>query len=200
MEKTCKECNQTLPIESFYNHPETKDRRFAKCKTCVKGAYASRPKKLFQIPQEWRDNPLEWKKHRNKRVIELAKARGKYPAKCSPEARRRATKRFAARWPEKIAAHNACKKIPKQPGYELHHWSYNVEHKLDTILISKVDHYRIAKFIEYVPERRMYKRKDTGQLLDTKELHEAYIREVISGHKIATAGSRSESECGHTQP
>lgn len=177
--KLCKQCNQTLPVETFYKHRTNKDGYNTKCKNCIKTNYLSQPKKLFQIPKKWRDQPTEWRERRNKRAIELAKARGNYPAKCSPEARRRATRNFAARWPEKVAAYIGTRKLPKKDGYEHHHWSYNEMHHLDTILISKTNHYLIAKYIEYVPERRMYKRKDTGQLLDTKELHENFIHGII---------------------
>jgi hypothetical protein len=36
MEKTCKKCNQTKPIEEFYPHKFNADRLYKKCKECVR--------------------------------------------------------------------------------------------------------------------------------------------------------------------
>ena len=33
--KTCKGCKQDLPIDQFYNHPATKDRKRGKCISCT---------------------------------------------------------------------------------------------------------------------------------------------------------------------
>lgn len=65
---------------------------------------------------------------------------------------------------------------PQTKGNHLHHWSYNIEHAKDVIELSIKDHATAHRFMVYDQERKMY-RKLTGELLDTKEGHENYIKQ-----------------------
>jgi hypothetical protein len=62
---------------------------------------------------------------------------------------------------------------------EKHHWSYNEEHFKDVIWLTKKEHMKGHRFIIYDQERKMYRRIDTNELLDTKEKHERWIKYCI---------------------
>lgn len=79
------------------------------------------------------------------------------------------------KFPEKYKAIGACKKLPRTPGFELHHWSYNKEHWKDVIHLSVKSHNLAHRFIIYDHERMMYRIAATGELLDTKERHLEFI-------------------------
>lgn len=56
-------------------------------------------------------------------------------------------------------------------GNHHHHWSYNFEHAADVILIQAKEHRRLHKFIVYHDDSKFFRRRDTMELLDTKEKH-----------------------------
>ncbi len=62
---------------------------------------------------------------------------------------------------------------------EAHHWSYNEEHYKDVIWLNQKQHMKSHRFIVYDQERKMYRRCDNNELLDTKEVHEKFIRWCI---------------------
>jgi hypothetical protein len=64
---------------------------------------------------------------------------------------------------------------PPELGLERHHWSYNEEHYKDLIFVTKKHHMKAHRFIIYDQERMMYRRCDTGELLNTKEKHQSFI-------------------------
>lgn len=89
-------------------------------------------------------------------------------------------KKYNEKYPEKKMAKIACCRL-KQPFYkaEKHHWSYNDEHFKDVIWLTKKEHMKGHRFIIYDQERKMYRRCDNFELLDTKEKHFDYIKYCI---------------------
>lgn len=87
-------------------------------------------------------------------------------------------KAFWTRYPEKLAAKYAIKKLEREDGYHLHHWSYNEEHQKDVIMLTVSAHMKIHQRMTYDPERMMYRGLD-GVLLDTKEAHLEYINSIL---------------------
>ena len=86
------------------------------------------------------------------------------------------TRKYVSKFPEKIKARNASwmlKSINKEN--HMHHWSYNEEHYKDVIEMNRIFHRNIHRFIVYDQSKFMYRTKETGYLLDTKEKHIKYI-------------------------
>lgn len=84
---------------------------------------------------------------------------------------------YRKNYPEKYSAKNRTQHLKKQPGNELHHWSYNEEHYKDVIELSIENHNFIHRFIVYDQEFYMYRDKKNN-LLDTRELHIEYLRSL----------------------
>jgi hypothetical protein len=93
------------------------------------------------------------------------------------EKHRAYSRAYYERFPEKYLAF--LKQKPKDPGNELHHWSYNKEHKGDRIEVPKSLHRLIHSYLKYDQDRKMY-RTASGELLDTRLKHERYIHEILT--------------------
>jgi hypothetical protein len=106
MNKQCKKCNQTLPIESFYAHQAMKDGRLNYCIACVKARIAEHRQKNLdkvraydrkrgrteerklknkeyqqskkELAKKWRQAWIEKNTHKRKAhlAVQCAKARG----------------------------------------------------------------------------------------------------------------------------
>jgi hypothetical protein len=148
------------------------DGHLNKCKSCTKNDSAEREEKLRQDPA-WVES-------------EKVRAREKYHRlgyrelhKPTTEQKREVMKRHNKKFPEKKKARIMAQHlVPKTPGNELHHWSYNKDHWKDVIELSVAEHNKLHRYILYDPERMMYRRCDTNVLLDTKESHIAYFNEI----------------------
>lgn len=167
--KTCFKCGLVKPISDYYKHKQMRDGHLNKCKDCTKKDTDEREKELRKNP-EWVEK-------------EKARARDKYyrlgykdKHKPTKEEKKTAMDRYMKKYPEKQKAANRTSHMkPKTKGNQLHHWSYNEPHFKDVIELSPKDHAKAHRFMVYDPERKMYRRSDTNELLDTRERHEAYI-------------------------
>lgn len=68
-------------------------------------------------------------------------------------------------------------KIPK--GIEAHHWNYADDKLKDVVLMDMKEHSSFHKLIELDNSRRIFKIKETGEYLDTRNKHLCFI--VTSG-------------------
>lgn len=152
MEKTCFKCGETKMRSEFYAHPQMGDGLLGKCKRCTRKDAEDRRAIKLKDP-EW--IAKEQQRHRKK------------------------SKDRDCIFPEKRIAMNAARKIGKNKGEHLHHWSYKAEHRRDVIRLEAPHHRKAHRFLVYDQERMMYRRTDTMELLDTRERHEAYIRLMI---------------------
>jgi hypothetical protein len=100
-------------------------------------------------------------------------------SKPTPEARKRATQNYVKRHPHRVLANTRAKRIAIMPGQERHHWSYLEEHHCDVIIMERSDHRKLHRQLIRDLGTGMYRRKDTGELLDTREKHESFIRELF---------------------
>ena len=59
-----------------------------------------------------------------------------------------------------------------------HHWSYTKRHRGSVILLTHENHTALHRHLEYDADEKMYRTAD-GQLLDTREKHICFVREVL---------------------
>jgi hypothetical protein len=169
--KTCFVCGVEKPLLEYYKHPRMKDGHLNKCKDCTK--------KNVRDREEFLSNDSEWVNSERKRHREKYYRLG-YKEKHKPttEAKKKIMDLYKKQYPEKQKAKNSAQGIPRTDGYHLHHWSYNEEHYRDVIELSIKDHFFLHRHIIYDQERMMYRRKDTMELLATKEEHIRYFEHL----------------------
>lgn len=172
MEKECFKCKKTLPLSSFYKHPQMGDGHLNKCKECNK----------IDVKANYKSNLCKpgYKEKERKR------GRDKYHRIYGPGynfAKPENNERWISKFPEKILASKNSASIKASIGFEKHHWSYNEPHWKDIIELTKPDHMKAHRFLFYDQERMMYRKFDTFELLDTKEKHFSYINHCIKNYE-----------------
>lgn len=165
--KKCFKCGHEKPLEDFYAHAQMADGRVNKCKSCNK--------------KDVKDNSEKLKEDPDYIAKERARGREKYKrlgyktlyTKTAEE--RREINEKHVKYPEKRRAKTAACRIQTPKGMEKHHWSYNEEHFKDIIFLSTTNHAKLHRYIVYDQERKMYRRCDNNELLDTKENHLSFF-------------------------
>lgn len=160
--KFCKKCFKTKKLEDFYATSSS-------CKECVKKASREREEKLKSTPEGLEK---ERQRHREK----YHRLGYKDIHKPSPERKKEIISKYKNKYPEKQKAKNSSQSLSKtNMDNELHHWSYNQEHWKDCIELSVSDHNLLHRFLVYNQDTFYYKDLE-GNLLDTKEKHEEFIK------------------------
>lgn len=171
--KICFKCNLEKPTTEFYKHKAMGDGYLGKCKSCTKKDTKERTDILIQDPI-WKEKEQE--RHREKYF--RLEYREKH--KPTPEQKKATMDRYKEKYPEKVLSRNNVSHMKsKIEGNELHHWSYNEQHRKDVIELTVREHGKCHRFLIYDQERMMYRRTDNNELLDTKESHEEWIRWCI---------------------
>ena len=164
--KKCNKCFLEKEVSGFYKGQ-------GNCKSCAKKIVREREELLRKDP-EW----VEKEKERHRLKYHRLGYKDKH--KPTPDEKREIIRRYKEKYPEKTLAKNASQRMPCEKGNELHHWSYNAEHRKDVIELSVLDHNKIHRYIIYDQERMMYRRTDTNELLDTKEAHIDYFNSLTN--------------------
>jgi hypothetical protein len=164
--KECFKCGLIKPIIDFYRHAQMKDGHLNKCKDCTKKDVAERIKN--------KSTDLKWVDK------ERARTRMKYyRLGYANDANSEASKRWHLKFPNKRRASNRAAKVhPGRPGYQRHHWSYRKEHWEDIIWLTTREHAYIHRFMTYDEDSKQYRNNLTGELMDERTKHEAYIKEL----------------------
>ncbi len=172
--KICFKCNVDKPPLEYYKHKKMADGHLGKCKDCTRKDSDIREKELRRTNPAWIE---EEKKRAREKYFRLG-----YKDKHKPsyEDKKKAMKKYNEKYPEKLKAKVASQRLEiKIQGNHLHHWSYNDEHFKDVIELTENQHNKLHRYIIYDQERKMYRRCDNQELLDTREKHEAYFNEII---------------------
>ena len=167
--KICFKCKIEKGVSDFYKHKKMGDGLLGKCKDCTKLDTKIRLEEKMKDPN-FVEN--EKKRHREK-YHRLGSTWNKDNSKNYEY-----TKRQREKYPEKVKARARVCKMKSLNGH-LHHWSYNEEHFKDVIDLSIKEHNKAHRFLIYDQERKMYRRCDTNELLDTKESHLKFINWCI---------------------
>lgn len=97
--KTCKQCEQSKPLDEFYLYGKVKKRPAGKCKACVRLAVEERRKRLEATDLNW----VLAEKERHRAKSAKARAEGRV-SKQSPEKRRESLSKSNAKHREKQRA------------------------------------------------------------------------------------------------
>ena len=151
MSKECFKCHRVLPLSEFYKHKQMGDGHLGKCKDCTRKDTNDRRLRLEKDDPEWVE------KERERQRLKEYNRYGKYP--------------------EKFAAVRAVKDARTDRNTHQHHWSYLKVHWTSVFVLSKEDHHLSHRFMVYDDERRQFRRLD-GELLDTRERHEEYLKSI----------------------
>lgn len=168
--KVCFKCETMKPLSEYYKHKQMGDGLLGKCKDCTKNDTKQQTEINISTPEGLEK---ERERHRDK----YHRLGYKDIHKPSPEAKRAATVKHREKYPEKYKAKCATANMLREKGKHLHHWSYNKEHWKDCFEISVEEHGKVHRFLVY-DKKSFYYRNLEGNLLDTKEKHENYIKQL----------------------
>lgn len=169
VEKPCRGCGLTKLIDEFHVHKQMGDGHLHYCKGCVRARAQAR--RLVNLK-----NPI-WVEKEHQRSLEKGRRIKRVDTRTTAE-KTAVVRRYVAKFPEKQRARAKLWNFIRRPGMHLHHWSYKEEHWTDVIELPSTHHKELHIRLGYETASRQYFRKDTRELLDTRENHEAYYESI----------------------
>lgn len=155
--KICAKCKRNKSLTRFYARPNRRSGYGSYCKDClVLMSSDYNRNRRARTTSVQASEPYEYIKEKDAKRLE--------------------------RHPEKVRAKQVASVLMVTKGNQRHHWSYNEIHYKDIIELSRRQHGFIHRYIRYDKPTKMYRRMDTGELLDTKSKHEEYIKALLKVH------------------
>lgn len=156
--KRCIICNVPQELTEYYKHPQMHDGHLNKCKTCTKAQAKERHHNLFENDPKWVERERIRSREKHKRLGYSAIHHERVKGKRWVTAKYKNTRRDL--------------KIPKH--LQPHHWNYNEDFLRDVFVLDPLEH-RKAHIGITLDEELLVFRTDDGELLDTREKHEAFL-------------------------
>ena len=178
--KICSSCKKEKEFSEFSKCKRAKSGLQSQCKAChkqyCKQYRAENPEYFKQYRAENAEQLKQYQKQFYAENAEQLKQCHKQYIAENPEVKAKCDKKYKFKYPEKRkATSKANYNLPSRDGYHRHHWSYNEEHWLDIIYVNASMHNYYHTHMEYDSTHMVYRIKSTGELLDTRERHEAYL-------------------------
>lgn len=168
--KACSKCSVIKEFCEFPNQSKSRGGTHAMCKVCTKSSVKGLRRERHRSPEYLEKERIR----RRKRARELG-----YTSKVPNEIAVARANQYKERYPEKKLARSRTTRLKaKVKGNHLHHWSYNEQHLLDVIELSRALHATLHRFVSYDKDVFMYRRKDTNELLDSRGKHFDYIIQI----------------------
>lgn len=169
--KRCFKCGIEKPYSDFSKYPKMKDGYRGKCKECT--SVDRNEARAIK-----RQDPEYVKREREVKRVQYERIKHRYTGEYRSAGKKEYMKKYKAMFPEMRLANAACNQLPSpEKGYERHHWNYGKLFRKDIILIKSSVHKILHKRMTYEQSVFMFRDLE-GNLLDTKEKHEAYIKKV----------------------
>jgi hypothetical protein len=169
--KKCRICNIEKELNQFSAQKKSPDGIRNYCKDCANSIEKKRLSEKRKDPI-WLENERKRGRDKHHRLYKDRKQ--------DSTTKKKIMEKYSNKYPEKIKAARAMGNTrSKIKGMHKHHWSYNEIHWKDTIELNEKDHNKAHRYMVYDQERMMY-RTIEGVLLDTKQIHEEYIKNIIS--------------------
>lgn len=159
--KACISCHKEKPLSHFYKHSGMADGHLNKCMFCTR-EYAKTRHYLKS------NDPLWVKKER-------ARSREKYKRLGYKDKQRIWDAKKP--WKNSSIYKNLSRNLKIPKGHEAHHWSYKEENLL-SVFIMKTDKHRKAHKELIFNEYTLCFSTSTGEILDTREKHEYFLRSL----------------------
>lgn len=157
-------CHITKPLSDYYKHGKMADGHLNKCKVCAKID--------VQVNLENKRTDPEW--------MERERERGREKYHRLNYRENHNSTRKSRPWLNKtrnVRKRFECKNGVLDKNIELHHWSYNDEHINDVILLDRSSHKKLHRHLCF-DEKEMIFRTNSGRLLNSREMHKDFIKEL----------------------
>lgn len=156
--KECFKCNEIKPLDLFYKHKQMSDGFFNKCKECAK--------------KEAKERHYEKYKDTNFVEAERKRARDKYHRLNYKEKQKKWDENRP--WKKNYIYKNIRRKFNIKPGYEFHHWNYNIDFLQDGFILDIFSHRQLHTNLIFIPEERIFKTLE-NVVLDSKKKHQEFM-------------------------
>ncbi len=160
--KKCFKCGKEKLLSDFYKHNGMLDGHLNKCKECAKKDVKNRYEVLSQ-DEEYMEK-------------ERARGREKYHRLNYKERQKEINKKRP--WNNYSAYKNLNRNLSVPKGFEVHHWSYKLENIKSVFIVSRKDHKKLHKHLDFIQKERCFAYK--GKILDTKTKHKKFINQLLN--------------------